>query len=221
MKNPICAQRTTIMTLLCFGHFCERHGPSILFCTENISENAVEESMSTLARALASRVRDPRGDDTSSSTTATTSSSQVPSCPMCHSLYEGQLVSNDTDESGGLYLSRRFPDEATSYARVRSACVRALSCELCPGREGPVLFGDDEGAALSYLFRVRDIEARGCARWFCIILLSPDAHHLTNCRESVTRYDVRVDESFTAATLQTTACGRGRVETTRLLAISS
>lgn len=123
------------------------------------------------------------------------------------------LVSNDVDEAGGVFLSRRFPDDAVSYARIRSACVRALSCERPDAQEGSgihslvfvrprdfsfeisnacpvktVLFGDDEGAALSYIFRIRDIDARGCARWYCLVLLCADAHHLVNCRESVTRF---------------------------------
>ena len=26
---------------------------------------------------------------------------------------------------------------------LRQACVRSLSCEVCPGREGPIFFGEE------------------------------------------------------------------------------
>jgi len=30
---------------------------------------------------------------------------------------------------------------------MRTACVKSLSSEFCPGREGPLLFGDPENGA--------------------------------------------------------------------------
>lgn len=42
----------------------------------------------------------------------------------------------------------------------------SLSCEICPGREGPVIFGDSlKGYVFSYTFSLKDVEARGQQKW--------------------------------------------------------
>ena len=39
--------------------------------------------------------------------------------------------------------------------------MRSLSCEVCPGREGPIVFSDDQEIhCLSYMFKIAD--ARVC-----------------------------------------------------------
>ena len=55
----------------------------------------------------------------------------------------------------------------------------SLSCEYCQGREGSVLFGDDKnGYVLSYMFKIKDIQARGCNRWYSFIFLMTDRNYL-------------------------------------------
>jgi hypothetical protein len=57
--------------------------------------------------------------------------------------------------------------------------VTSLSCELSPGREGPVLFGDDRnGYVLSYMFKIHDSLARGHQRCYSLIFLMTDRIHL-------------------------------------------
>ncbi len=52
---------------------------------------------------------------------------------------------------------------------VRQACVRSLSCEVCPGREGPIFFGDDHrGHVFSYTFFVKVTMHEICS-WFHLI----------------------------------------------------
>ena len=42
----------------------------------------------------------------------------------------------------------------------------SLSCEICPGREGPIFFGEDaNGYVLSHTFYLKDSQARGLRRW--------------------------------------------------------
>lgn len=42
----------------------------------------------------------------------------------------------------------------------------SLSCEICPGREGPIFFGEDaNGYVLSHTFFLKDSQARGLQRW--------------------------------------------------------
>ncbi len=62
---------------------------------------------------------------------------------------------------------------------MRQACVRSLSCEVCPSREGPLVFGDQQrGFVFSYAFFLRDSSARGSQRWYSIIVISADRLHL-------------------------------------------
>ena len=77
------------------------------------------------------------------------------------------------------YVSTHYPRRSELFATVRRACVRSLSCEVCPGREGPLLFGDEaHGYVFSYAFRLRDHEARGGQRWYSLILVMADHIHL-------------------------------------------
>lgn len=154
--------------VLALGHFCEKHGPSVVFVCEAVTARHVPQQ-------------------------APPSSASAPAlsaCAMCRSLGDGaMLVSSDGGaDASTQFVSRRFPDEPTAYARVRTACVRALSCEICPGREGPILFGDDDCTSLAYAFRLRDSEARGFARWYSLILLSCDAYHLAACHATLAHH---------------------------------
>ena len=67
------------------------------------------------------------------------------------------------------------------YSTVRQACVRSLSCEVCPTREGAVLFGDEHrGYVFSFTFFLRDSSARGLQRWYSIVLLMADRLRLVS-----------------------------------------
>lgn len=159
--------------VLALGHFCEKHGPSVIFVTERTSSQVAERLMRASVAALAA---------------APTSSA---SCAMCRSFGDGAAMVSAAPSDGDdavRFVSRRFPDESSAYARVRTACVRALSCEICPGREGAIMFGDDDGTCLSYAFRLRDSDARGFARWYAIILLSVDVYHVAACHATLSHY---------------------------------
>lgn len=48
----------------------------------------------------------------------------------------------------------------------------SLSCEICPGREGPIFFGEDaNGYVLSHTFFLKDSQARGLQRWQVPIII--------------------------------------------------
>jgi len=73
------------------------------------------------------------------------------------------------------YITTRYPYLSRLYPIVRQACVRSLSCEFCPGREGAIFFGDEQnGYSLSYIFKLKDIQARGFQRWYSISFLHSD-----------------------------------------------
>nr|CAD7404508.1 unnamed protein product [Timema poppensis] len=89
-------------------------------------------------------------------------------------------ISNDHD-SRVSYLSTQYPTIGEVAALVRQACIRSLSCEVTPGREGPLYFGDKlRGHVLSHTFSLKDAQARGFQRWFSIIVLMKDKYFLLN-----------------------------------------
>ena len=63
------------------------------------------------------------------------------------------------------YISGQYPEQPQLYSVVRQACVRSLNSEVCPGREGPIVFGEDGGChVLSHTFNLKDAQARGFRR---------------------------------------------------------
>ena len=52
---------------------------------------------------------------------------------------------------------------------------------MCPGREGPIFFGDDQqGNTISYTFHIQDNQARGRQRLYSIIIVMMDKIYLLN-----------------------------------------
>jgi folliculin len=87
------------------------------------------------------------------------------------------------------YISQQAPRRTEVYAVARRACVRSLSSELAPGRDGPLLFGDTQhGYAFSYTFTLRDTRARGGLRHYSFTLVMADAVHLVGCWPFLTRH---------------------------------
>ncbi|XP_025081597.1 folliculin-like isoform X2 [Pomacea canaliculata] len=100
-------------------------------------------------------------------------------CEGCKSVRTG-YVSHD-DEAELSYFSTQQPHIPQIFMFMRQACIRSLSCEVCPGREGPIFFGDEQnGYVLSYTFYVKDTQARGLQRWYSIIVFMMDRIYLLN-----------------------------------------
>ena len=52
--------------------------------------------------------------------------------------------------------------ESGLYSLLKRATLRSLSCESCQGREGLLVFGDNShGHVLCFIFKLRDVRARG------------------------------------------------------------
>ncbi|NXY83486.1 FLCN protein, partial [Alcedo cyanopectus] len=100
----------------------------------------------------------------------------------CRSLAGGHpgYVSHDK-ETSIKYVSHQHPNHPQLFSIVRQACVRSLSCEVCPGREGPIFFGDEQhGFVFSHTFFIKDSLARGFQRWYSIITIMMDRIYLIN-----------------------------------------
>lgn len=160
-------------------HFCETHGPSVVFTTQAVHPSTVPTNISithllpTTTYQAQPSLNDVEQKETSSENVDT-------SCTTCRSVPDGTgLLSTDPDNPDICYLSTHNPP-ASTYAAIRTACVRSLSCEVTP-REGPILFssGTPEGEGhewgfVSFVFRLSDGQARGSSRMYSILLMLSD-----------------------------------------------
>ncbi|KAK7111903.1 folliculin-like [Littorina saxatilis] len=186
-------------------HFCEVHGPKILFCTQTLrpqepgdsegDENgavsaAPRERVASLSErlksvSLAQGCASTTGESTSTTNIASASHASVPKvipkvlCEGCKSVKTG-YVSHD-EEAHLSYISTQQPHIPQIFTRMRQACIRSLSCEVCPGQEGPIFYGDDQnGNVLSHTFHIPDIQARGRQRLYSIVVFMMDRIYLLN-----------------------------------------
>eukprot|EP01103_Thecamoeba_quadrilineata_P013419 TRINITY_DN3725_c0_g1_i1.p1 TRINITY_DN3725_c0_g1~~TRINITY_DN3725_c0_g1_i1.p1 ORF type:complete len:575 (+),score=90.75 TRINITY_DN3725_c0_g1_i1:38-1726(+) len=173
------------------AHFCEVHGPSVVYCTQMFAESS----------QLYSVPQDGPSRDSTSNTTTPTNTTHQQNQTSSHGEVRNRSTSDvknrsvgsccDFNESQGYFsyesvlnsylLSHRTPQQQF-YSKIRRACLRSLSCEVSPNREGPLLFCEESDClyALSYVFRISDSQARGFTRWYSFILLTPDKLRLVS-----------------------------------------
>ncbi|BFZ03877.1 hypothetical protein BsWGS_06916 [Bradybaena similaris] len=172
-------------------HFCELHGPKILYCTQpfrpqepkQLEGEDAETNIPHKLKAMSSQSSTinaeilPSSSSTATAASATTTTKEQ--CEGCKSVQTG-FVSHD-EEAQVSYVSTQQPYNPQVFSRIRQACIRSLSSEVCPGREGPIFFGDKQcGHVLSYTFYVPDSQARGMHRWYSIIVVMMDKIYLLN-----------------------------------------
>ncbi|KAL4239804.1 hypothetical protein ACF0H5_000607 [Mactra antiquata] len=168
-------------------HFCELHGPKVLFCTQPFhpEEKTVSAGDSETEGADGSiPSRRHVASSAEPMTPQTPTHNSLPNykndlCEGCTSVHLG-FVSHD-EEAAVSYMSSQRPQHRDVFAMVRQACIRSLSCEVCPGREGPIFFGDEQqGHAISYTFYIKDYQARGFQRLYSVIVVMMDKIYLLN-----------------------------------------
>lgn len=173
-------------------HFCELHGPRTLFCTQALHSalplggTGGEPGMCGVADdeeggiQMGAQARSPA--DGGSEASGSPGLRRAEMCEGCRSFSLGHpgYVSLD-QEASVKYVSHQHPTRPQLFSIVRQACVRSLSCEVCPGREGPIFFGDEQhGFVFSHTFFIKDSLARGFQRWYSIIVVMTDRLYLIN-----------------------------------------
>lgn len=176
-------------------HFCELHGPRTLFCTEALHSPLPQGAGSSDSPGqgeqgedeeggiqMSSRIRSNSPADGVSTDSCSPGPKKSDMCEGCRSLAVGHpgYISHDK-ETSIKYVSHQQPNHPQLFTIVRQACVRSLSCEVCPGREGPIFFGDEQhGFVFSHTFFIKDSLARGFQRWYSIIVIMMDRIYLIN-----------------------------------------
>ncbi|CAO3622100.1 unnamed protein product [Mucor hiemalis] len=194
--------------LIALLHFCEVHGPCVVYCTQTIHKTPTNSPLTTTTHG---DVLIPPLKSMTLVTEETPSAPILPpilrknslcsippktlsgSCAACtaqlplvnngHGVSEAKsLYTLDEDDASVSYIGTKQPQQNHLYKAVRLACVRSLTAEFCQGRDGPVLFGDDEnGYVMSYMFKLRDSQARGEARFYSLMILMTDRVYLISC----------------------------------------
>ncbi|XP_053767285.1 folliculin isoform X2 [Desmodus rotundus] len=191
--SGFCCLHGTMNAIVALCHFCELHGPRTLFCTEVLHAPLPKGAGDSCSQG--EQAEEEEGGIQMSSGTCTHSpaegASAEPSspgpkksdmCEGCRSLAVGHpgYISHDK-ETSIKYVSHQHPSHPQLFSIVRQACVRSLSCEVCPGREGPIFFGDEQhGFVFSHTFFIKDSLARGFQRWYSIIAIMMDRIYLIN-----------------------------------------
>ncbi|OWA51928.1 Folliculin [Hypsibius exemplaris] len=181
------------------------HGPSIVLCTQPIqrrdtieltiaSEDCGDEATGNPSKSqrvsvsgLSDCSEEPAEVDTfEHHDTALTSGT----CSACRSFMRPNSGLVTYGDDGDLwYLTLQYPHSPEVFTFLRQACVRSLSSEVSPGREGPILFGDENhGYVYSNTFYLKDNEARGLQRWYSIVILVMDKMSLMQSWPLLTRF---------------------------------
>ncbi|NP_001161542.1 folliculin-like protein [Saccoglossus kowalevskii] len=180
--------------IIALCHFCEVHGPSVVLCTQPFHAKVAKDKVQHHCGGddgtenlsgdwFFNKDRRPKSSlsSTSAERPPTPTSKTSDSCEACRSFVPGQsnFISKDTDAAIN-YMSSQYPEHSRLYSIVRQACLRSLSCEVCPGREGPIYFGDERMNVLSHTFFMKDSQARGLQRWYSVIVVMMDRIYLLN-----------------------------------------
>ncbi|XP_061175191.1 folliculin-like [Saccostrea echinata] len=159
-------------------HFCEVHGPQVLFCTQPL--HPLERTTSTDSDDTVTGGRLVRSSSiTNEPTTPTSATPKNDFCGGCSSVKTG-FISRDEDAQVN-YISSKQPYDREVYSMSRQACLRSLTGEVCPGNDGPIFFGNDQqGHVLSYTFHINDSQARGFSQRYSILVVMMDKIYLLN-----------------------------------------
>lgn len=133
-----------------FCHFCEIHGPSVIFCTDVLPLDVEPRIAAT---------PDPDGR----------------SCEGCTFDSQQACGFTTTDRKANIrFVSSPRTNSVYGDQVIQQSCIRSLSCEVYPeGREGVIYFGDEQrGHVLSYCFVLKDSQARGFQRTYSLLLIS-------------------------------------------------
>lgn len=141
-----------VNSVICLGHFCEVHGPSLIECTQHV--NSLKDNM--LAK------------------------DESPHCVLCRLSFPNNMsniVSKDSenadDEIVPGYISCSYPTLPRRYASLTKLLMKALSAEMNSDLSKPLFYGDEvSGYCLNRIFKIKDNSARGGERKYCLLYIS-------------------------------------------------
>ncbi|PAA63318.1 hypothetical protein BOX15_Mlig027378g5, partial [Macrostomum lignano] len=166
--------------LIALTHFCEDHGPSVVLCMQ------VMQQLPSSSRQLLEVAPTPPSPARAEETLLTQQQPPpasvcfpVVACPSCRSMPPNILAMHTEDASAGVHLvSSQHPTWPSQlYSRLRQACLRVHSCEVCP--TSAMYFGDPvNGHVMGSPFQLDDAKARGLTSQYAVVVMSTDSRML-------------------------------------------
>lgn len=142
--------------MLCFGHFCEIHGPTSILCTQSIPSKVFKNEL-------------PNINSNNNNSNA---------CQSCQLMLPKNPDTNKsptylrTVKNNNYYISTKYPSSQNRFLAVRQACLHSLSSEHLFNDSTPMMYSDSKiGTAIILVFNVEDNSSRGHIRKYCIICL--------------------------------------------------
>ncbi|KAI8811322.1 vesicle coat protein [Cladochytrium replicatum] len=180
--------------------FCDQHGPAVVSCTQAVQDGTSPSIPPPVPppfpapNMVGGKLEKLRSGSPKPTPNELAVAAGLPGiCTGCSPTFLPSFQNPDSspgnvelrgyrsfDNTTGIaYYTGRYPYIPAMYSSIRQACVRSLSYEFCPGREGPILFGDEgQGEILSYLFKIPDSQARGFQRIYALLFLNRDRSFL-------------------------------------------
>lgn len=128
--------------------FCETHGPKIVFTTQgcrNYENHSTEELKFYGHKEVLKN-------------TQVTTEENRQQCEGCQSIGNMKYLSNE-HETRTSFISAQRSLTQDVWNLLKHACIRSLSCEVHPGKEGVCYFGDEyRGHVLSHTFTLKDAQ---------------------------------------------------------------
>ncbi|KAK0395284.1 hypothetical protein QR680_001204 [Steinernema hermaphroditum] len=181
-------------------HFCESHGPRIVYVCQPISKISQVIANDDGARSPKTSTNRRQANTNAKKPTISTMTKEYRGCladdsvrcSACSSFGRGPgLITNDY-QADMSYVSTQSAVDDGADMLIQQACWRSLTCEIASvsrtenprkegkpileiERSGTVFFGDAEnGYTISYVFRLPDARARGFARLYSLIVVCLD-----------------------------------------------
>lgn len=143
------------MFSICLAHFCDKHGPRSLMCTQRVPSDSMDDfiasDFSKESYCKSCLLLYPKGLNDDKMTTITTT-----------------LEGEDQSYTSAQYLTSKY--------RILNSVVRKiLSEESTVYDSRPMYFGDGaRGYSLTQCFKIKDLEARGSERRYSFIVNCDD-----------------------------------------------
>uniref|UniRef100_A0A336MZ16 CSON008770 protein n=1 Tax=Culicoides sonorensis TaxID=179676 RepID=A0A336MZ16_CULSO len=151
--------------VIALNHFCESHGPKVIFTTTTLRETNLNEI--TFKNVVFDRHN----------------------CPSCNSIGLETGFTSIDKETNTKFFSSQYPVLPDTVNVLRVAATRSLSCETSYNKNGGfVFFGDASGHVLSHTFHLADSNARGLFKLYSITILMKDKTFLLNTEPFLSKH---------------------------------
>ncbi|CAH6722651.1 protein Lst7p [[Candida] jaroonii] len=135
---------------VCLGHFCEVHGPCSIISTQ------ISKTKNILK----------------------TKASNLQTCQSCQLSLPNDVNNIVTKSKNEFFISSQYPSNQDLYRSLTKLIMKILSVETSDISK-PLFLGDNaNGFTLTRIFKIKDLNARGGERKYCLMIVSDEEHKI-------------------------------------------